>query len=208
MQKFYDLLPESIYDAKNRRFKSPAHAIALFVSTMLIQFLIGFFIDTGAFFFLSSFYFSLAIVALLTDHWIVNSVATPLWPVFIIITISGMFTAPPGFVGDYTPVMMFIATMWHGTTGLFSFIVSMRGNTSLCVMLLSTMMYSMWMYTATIWFGMYTCISPAFLCGAENQTIMVAACGIIISVLMTILNYWRGKRGMFDMKCDGWVCPL
>lgn len=207
MQDIYDIIPESVYDAKKRQFKSPVYAIALFVVSMLVQFIAGAMIGMGAFFFLSSFYFSLSIVAILTDHWIINSATIPLWPVFMLVTVTGMFSAPPGFTGAYSITAMVIATFWHGTTAVLSFIVSLRGNTSLCVMLLSTLMYAMWMYTATIWFGMYSCVSP-FMCGAERQTIMIASCGILISVLMTALNYWRGKRGMFDEKCDGWVCPL
>ena len=206
MDKIYGILPDEIFDKEKRQFKSCMYPITLFFVITFFQFLFGIFAGLPSFFYLSSFYFSLTVVALFHNHWVLNSFASPLWGVFLIIAAGGMLQPVPGYEGSWTGAPPVVALLWHGGSGIFSLIISFRGNTSLFLMLIATLLYSAWMYSAS-YLGLYACTDGLF-CGVENQTICIAAGGIIVSLFVTVINHWKLNNGKVKGDCYGGVCPL
>jgi hypothetical protein len=184
---------DSIYDFKNRRFKSIVIPVIIFIGSILVTFILGAFFDVPTMILFSFFAFALSLAALLHDHRVLNSLVNQLWPVFLVIVIDDVMNGSTGAIG-------------HLITAIFSFIVSFRHNSSLFLMLIATVFYGLWVYTISRWTTYYDCSS--WFCNPVTEMIMMfIGCGLT-SFAITVRDYFSCVAHSPDKKTAKDSCKV
>lgn len=186
---------DAIYDVKKRRFKQLVVPITIFTASFAIVFVIGVVFGLPNMIFPSLMAVVLSIITLVHDHWILNSIITPLSFVFWIV--SGV---------DLAHLNVYLLVV-HLPTAVISTIVMFRGSSSLVVMYCSSVIYTAWIFTINYWdlFGAYDCILG--ICNPFVQAVVIFTGCAVISTVVYAKNYVLVKKGKLEPDCDGGICP-
>jgi len=184
---------DAFYDREKHRFKGSLFPIALFLVGLIIVFAFGFLTNSDYLALFSYIMFVLAIVSLVHDHWIMNSLVAPMWFLFVVTTILDISTS-----SVFTGII-------HGTTTVACVIAVSRHDVSFCLESLASTFYGIYIYMVNYWGSVYTC--GFWVCNAAIEGVMIFGMGFITALASLTMNWlYKKKGGAFD--CDGGFCPL
>jgi hypothetical protein len=181
------------YDKEKHRFKGIAFPVIAFTAGIVLFFVMQLVTGVAYMIFFSYLMVVVAIIALVHDQWIVNSLLAPTSILFIVILATDIIDG------------LWINAAIHGVTAVSAIITTTRKNTSFIVMVLASVFYAAYLFTVNYWAGIYTC--GAWFCepAIEAVTMFGTGFGTAIIVLSTNLRYQK-KGGKID--CEGGICPL
>lgn len=194
------------YDGEEQKFKAPIVPFLIFGGSQLAFFMISFFTGIPVVFTASSFIFSLSLVALFHDHYLINSAVVP--PAIAFFVIGVISIQIPGIV-----------QFWSGLFHLAGFVLMVivavtRRRFSFVAMIGSTLLYAAWIYAVILYvsYPLYDCsmywyIYP-FFCQPELKVGSLFFSGISVSVVMAAVTRWRIKRSGVPSDCGFGMCPL
>lgn len=186
-----------VYDVKRGRFTSATIPIVGFMVGMLAVFIVGLILNLPLMAFFSNVAFVLGLIALVEDHWILNSIVIPLFPLFLLVFLDDMW-------GGNT-----LGGLYHALVVVMFAIILLRKDTSFVIMMLSGILIAAWIYSVKAWstypyynvlFGVY--IDPG------SQFLMMSFLSVIISFLITAKNIAMARQHGRPFDCDGGKCPL
>ncbi len=187
---------DDIYDRKKRKFKTLIFPIFIFLSVMVVTFITGLSVGSPSFFAFSNFALGVCIIALIHDHWVLNSLVIPFPIVFSTIAFYDLYNG-------YYMMMVF-----HLTSFLISAILSRRKNTSFIIMLMSSVVYVCWIFAVETWLpGLNYNILFIFIPDPVLVAFALYVVFFIPSALTTAKNL-SAKRSGVKIDCDGGICPL
>lgn len=185
-----------IYDVKKWQFKNLVIPILVFTILMIIFFTIGIFVNLPNLLLPSLFALAIAIISVIHNHWILNSIVTPFAFLFTVVSIVDTI---------HFDIFLMIA---HIPTAVISITILFRLQSSLIVMLCTSFFYAMWIYTIMRWFPFATYHCILSICEPFWQAVVVfAGCGSI-SVITSVKNVAASKLIGKQIECDGGICPL
>ena len=181
------------YDKDRHRFKGTAFPIVAFVAGIVVMGIMQMFTGLAYMILFSYFMFILAVVALVHDQWVVNSLMAPTTILFVITLITDVIRSE------------WIGMAIHGTSAVAAIVTTTRKNTSFIVMVLASAIYGAYLFTVNRWAGVYAC--PSWTCDPILEAVVMLGTGFgtALSMLVTGLHYQK-KGGKID--CDGGICPL
>ena len=156
----------------NKTFNKKKLIIPLINSILMILFVIGsFVVNLPVLYLISVYALTLSTITVQFNHWILNSLATPL-----------TFTYTFAFIQDIIDLNPLFA-VFHIPTVICCYIIIFRKNNSLILMLIISVAYAVWIYTIKTWlyFPYYECIFS--ICEKTQQFISVLIIGIITSII-------------------------
>jgi len=183
------------YDPGKKQYRSILVPIAWFTLFITGAFVVGLFFDLPYMFSVSYFALAMAFVALIYNHWILNSIAIPVGMSFIPVAIID------AFFGNW------YAFAVHLPTVIIVLALITRHDTGLVVMLLASAVFSMWVFTASNWiidpyYAFIVAIMPPHVIG-----LITASGSVAISLVKTIVE-WRYKEKGGKIDCGMGMCPL
>ena len=187
---------DKVYDVEKGRFKFSLIPLVIFTLIMAVVFVVGVFFGLPNVIFPSVTALLLSIVTLFHDHWILNSILSPLAFTFWIVVGVDFYN------GNF---VLFFA---HLPTAVISTVVIFRDSSSLILMLCTSGVYAMWIFTVQNWslLGAYSCILGS--CDPVWQGIVVFAGNASVSFLVYIKGEILVKKLGKQLDCDGGICPL
>lgn len=157
------------------------YSVVLFTGVMFVSFMIGNAMGVASFFFISFFALAVALLSLLHDNWLLNSIIVPMSFIFSSVSIMDAW--------DLDLLLLLV----HAPTVILSIRVAIRGNVKLSVMIGASIMYGAWVYSMGVWLVLpsYGCVLG--ICDALGQGIVVVCGCLAISLLVGFKN--RKSRG-------------
>ena len=151
----------------------------------------------------SCFSFITSFVAVIHDHWVLNSLMIPLAPVFVFAFLNDLFTSWT----DLTSVSGFISFLGHFTTFVLCMALFVtRKDTSLLLMIGASLMFPLWMVCVQQFIDPYYAVSFFGTWTSPQLFFYTTACACItFSVVATIKNAQFSRA---EMKCEKGWCPL
>jgi hypothetical protein len=191
-----DAIKQDNYDPGNRQFRSIFVPIVTFSLITIAVFIAGIVFGLPYMFSVSYFALAITIVALIYDHWILNSVAVPISVIFIPILVADIFT------GNVLPAIV------HFPTAIIAFALITRHNTSLIVMLLTSTIFAAWVYTSCRWVidPYYTMI--LWMMDPLLIALIALAGSVITSIVKTLVSYNLIRKRGLKVECDRGICPI
>jgi hypothetical protein len=183
---------DAIYDRDRHRFNRVIFPVGLFFALLIVFFFIGVLFDYSTMILFSYTMLIAGIIAIVHDHWITNSIVAPTSVMMI------MFTAVDVLMGQW------LSAIVHGITAVAGVIAALRRNTSLVIMVMSTVSCAAYIYSLNRWLGVYACGLP--FCDPSIQFTAILCFGLLVSALVTAANYHYKKKGE-GIDCDGGFCP-
>jgi hypothetical protein len=190
-------------DASTPGKVSPVQALIVFMLSITGTLLLSLLMDIPIFFMISSFMFSLSFTAIIHDNWALNSASIPPIPLLILATMSDIHDA---WINPASATVMGALVM-HAVTVVFcmSILVS-RNNTSLLVMIISSMIYPLWMVAVQEF------IDPGYVVNYFGGIMPRPALfffTLVSGIVVSIVSFCKNARVPRDeIKCDGGWCPL
>ncbi|MFX0058518.1 MAG: hypothetical protein ACFE85_08940 [Candidatus Hodarchaeota archaeon] len=141
----------------------------------MVFFIIGsFLVNLPVLYLISVYALTLTTITVQYDHWILNSLATPLTFTYTCALIQDIIDLNPLFA------------IFHIPTVCCCYVIIRRKNNSIIIMLPISVLYAFWIYAIKSWlyFPYYECIF-FYICDISQQFLSVLIIGIITSIVAT-----------------------
>jgi hypothetical protein len=139
---------------------------------LMVFFVIGsFVINLPVIYLISVYALTLTTITVQSSHWILNSLATPLTLIYTFALIQDIIDSNPFFA------------IFHIPTVLCCYVIVLRKENSIILMLIFSVLYAFWIYAIKTWlyFPYYECVFS--ICQPQQQFLSILIIGIITSII-------------------------